>query len=184
VKLCEEDGCECSAIKKGMCHPHYARELRRNRRELRPKEPVKTCLSAGCTEIRWSADWCFAHQQQRVRSEVSARNPLVSFFRSVQAVPGDCWYWTKKLNEKGYGRFTADGRNRAAHKWLWEYINGPVPPGLELDHLCHHEDLECPGGNACLHRRCVNPAHLEPVEPIVNNERRLARLSPAPEGKQ
>lgn len=35
---------------------------------------------------------------------------------------------------------------------------GPIPQGLHLDHLCRNT-------------RCVNPDHLEPVTPKVNNSR-------------
>ena len=30
-------------------------------------------------------------------------------------------------------------------------------------HLCHEADGRCAGGRACEHRRCCNPAHLQPV---------------------
>lgn len=71
-----------------------------------------------------------------------------------------CWLWTGALNDAGYGRFVerlADGRqrNHRAHRWLWERLNGLVPEGLELDHLCRV-------------RHCVNPAHLEPVDHRTN----------------
>jgi len=39
---------------------------------------------------------------------------------------------------------------RQAHRVLYEWTVGPVPAGLELDHLCRV-------------RRCVRPSHLEPV---------------------
>lgn len=47
------------------------------------------------------------------------------------------------------------------------------PSGLELDHLCHTNSQECTGGDTCLHRRCVNPDHLEPVTHRVNTIRGL-----------
>lgn len=42
--------------------------------------------------------------------------------------------------------------------------------GLDLDHECHNRDLTCPGGPSCLHRRCVNPAHLRPATRQVNRQ--------------
>lgn len=68
---------------------------------------------------------------------------------------GDCIVWTGATQGPGvrwrYGNFW-DGKraNVAAHRWMWEHAYGPIPPGLELDHLCRNP-------------RCVNPEHLEPV---------------------
>jgi hypothetical protein len=42
-------------------------------------------------------------------------------------------------------------------------------PDFEIDHTCHHEDLSCISRNkTCLHRRCVNPAHLRDVDHGTN----------------
>ena len=42
------------------------------------------------------------------------------------------------------------GPMRIAHRLTYQWAKGPIPAGMELDHLCRN-------------RRCVNPAHLEPV---------------------
>jgi hypothetical protein len=68
---------------------------------------------------------------------------------------GDCWVWTGSLNHLGYARFfvTIAPRQRVslgAHVWAWQMVNGPVPEGKELDHLCRN-------------RACVRPDHLEAV---------------------
>lgn len=62
-----------------------------------------------------------------------------------------CWLWTGHVAATGYGTFTGDGhRNWKAHRYAYVATLGPVPVGLDLDHLCRV-------------RHCVNPAHLEPV---------------------
>ncbi len=61
-----------------------------------------------------------------------------------------CWIWTGTITNVGYGIFSPIGRRCAAHRWSYEQLIGPIPEGLELDHLCRN-------------RRCVNPMHLEPV---------------------
>ena len=43
---------------------------------------------------------------------------------------------------------------------MYELVVGPIPEGMTIDHRCH-DRASCSGGPACLHRRCVNPAHLE-----------------------
>lgn len=65
---------------------------------------------------------------------------------------GPCWVWTAST-KNGYGQIGSGGHRGPpvlAHRVSYELLVGPVPDGLELDHLCRN-------------RRCVNPAHLEPV---------------------
>mgnify|MGYP007071623989 FL=1 len=69
------------------------------------------------------------------------------------------------------------GKRMYAHRAAWEVVNGPVPAGLVVDHRCHNADTACPGGPSCPHRRCCNPAHLEPVTHRTNLRRNLLRLN-------
>lgn len=88
-----------------------------------------------------------------------------TYWRHVAVDPNGCWNWTGNLNTSGYGRWFGWGNKAtplAAHVVAYTHLVGPVPDGLQLDHLCHTHDAECLGGK-CAHRTCVNPAHLEPV---------------------
>jgi hypothetical protein len=71
------------------------------------------------------------------------------FWGMVEWSPG-CWLWKQSTTTTGYGRYRVSGRNDPAHRVAYEYAVGPIPEGLVLDHLCRN-------------KRCVNPAHLEPV---------------------
>lgn len=68
-----------------------------------------------------------------------------------------CWLWTGALLANGYGMFRAS-KSMAAHRWAYEHVVGPIPEGLQLDHLCRV-------------RNCVNPSHLEPVTQAENIRR-------------
>jgi len=83
----------------------------------------------------------------------------------------NCWTWNTPSLTNGYGRFWFEGRMIAAHCVAYRLFVGPIPVGMELDHLCHTRDLSCTAGTACLHRRCVRPDHLEPVTPLENARR-------------
>jgi hypothetical protein len=86
--------------------------------------------------------------------------PIIRFLRHVQFDLAGCWVWTGGLTE-GYGTFgVAAGNTVRAHRWLYEQIHGPLPSGLEPDHLYRN-------------RACVRPSHLEPVT-HAENERRGA----------
>lgn len=84
-----------------------------------------------------------------------------------------CWHWTTNINSnKGYGFATPPGRGRKqAHRYVYEELRGAIPEGLTLDHQCHNRDETCAGGVGCLHRRCVNPSHLEPATAWENTSR-------------
>lgn len=72
-----------------------------------------------------------------------------------------CWSWVGKHDRKGYGMWVTDGECYA-HRVLYKRHKGPIPRGLQLDHLCRKRD-------------CVNPDHVEPVTPKVNTARGLSR---------
>lgn len=67
---------------------------------------------------------------------------------------GTCWLW-QGATTKGYGNIRRRRTNIAVHRWAYEDAKGPIPPGMDLDHLCRV-------------RNCVNPDHLEPVRRGVN----------------
>ena len=69
----------------------------------------------------------------------------------------ECWEWHGTLID-GYGSFTLSTCSVRAHRVSYEMLVGPIPEGLQLDHLCRN-------------RRCVNPWHLEPVPQLVNIRR-------------
>lgn len=59
---------------------------------------------------------------------------------------------------KGYGKVGYQYKTVFVYKLLYEHFVGPVPEGLQLDHLCRNP-------------RCCNFAHLEEVTPAENLRR-------------
>lgn len=75
--------------------------------------------------------------------------------------PGGCWLWLGALDRRGYGRVRLPGFVKA-HQATYVLTRGPVPDGLELDHLCRNPS-------------CCNPDHLEPVTHRENCQRAAYR---------
>jgi hypothetical protein len=93
--------------------------------------------------------------------------------------PDECWPWLASLNTGGYGQlWPGDHHKRPVSAPLlsYEMAYGPVPVGLEVDHVCH-DPLVCEGGVACPHRLCVNPAHLRAVTHLVNTLRATSPIA-------
>jgi hypothetical protein len=83
--------------------------------------------------------------------------------RFIERVPeSGCWIWIGVCFPNGYGRVCVqrNKKRRAfmAHRVVYQTYVGPIPIGLDIDHLCR---VRC----------CVNPSHLEPVTRRLNLER-------------
>lgn len=103
-------------------------------------------------------------KSMRIRDSAEVRE--YRFWKKVDRSGGydACWPWTGYIAPNGYGTRSSHRREtRLAHRIAYQYMVSPIPAGLVLDHLCHTRDPQCADVNACLHRRCCNPAHLEPV---------------------
>lgn len=72
------------------------------------------------------------------------------FWSKVNKIPDGCWIWTGTYDRKGYGQIKINHKTVKAHRWSWEFINGPVPYGKMILHSCVGQ------------RNCVNPDHLRP----------------------
>lgn len=84
------------------------------------------------------------------------RPAIDRFAEKIALTDTGCVEWIAGTAGAGYGYFfTSRSKPEQtgrvyAHRWSYEYHVGPIPKGLQLDHLCRN-------------RACVNPDHLEPV---------------------
>lgn len=96
---------------------------------------------------------------------------LELFLSKVEVQPSGCWHWTGTISRGGYGQFHGNNIQMLAHRIAYLLYVKPIPRGAELDHVCHTNDLSCPGGDGDPHRRCVFWQHLEPVTRLENARR-------------
>lgn len=71
----------------------------------------------------------------------------------------ECWIWEGSCTSAGYGEMMVSGRMAYVHRLAYELFIGPIPEGLDLDHV---------KARGCTSRACANPAHLEPVTRAEN----------------
>lgn len=136
------------------------------------------------------------------KGDVDAQRPLMAYAEPVavrlwrnvdRRGANECWPWLRKPSRTGYGYIADKGKSRLVHRVAYELEVGPIPDGLGLDHLCHTNDESCLGGPTCPHRKCCNPAHLEPVTNLENAQRgragdavrrRVALITHCPQGHE
>lgn len=102
---------------------------------------------------------------------LDARLPDRFWSKVIPEPNSGCWLWLG-AGSGGYGHtWAVGGRKWLAHRLAFEVLVGPVPKGLDLDHLCRN-------------RGCCNPAHLEPVTHRENARRGLhgALITRCPSG--
>jgi hypothetical protein len=124
---------------------------------------IVACSIVDCEKRARNRGWCSAHYERwRRHGDPNHYHWTATlwdrFWPKVDA-SGDCWVWTASANQFGYGHILTEGRTRGmAHRVAYELLIGPIPEGLELDHLCRNPP-------------CVNPDHLEPVTHAENMAR-------------
>lgn len=136
TSVCSTDGCDKPRRTRGMCNACYEYWRKHGTVE---RAPVRLPIPPA----------------ERVWTHVDKNGPIPAHRSQL----GPCWLWTAWKNSKGYGLFRWDGAGKVpAHRAVWLVSVGPIPDGLQLDHLCRV-------------KACVNPAHLESVTNAENMRR-------------
>lgn len=125
-----------------------------------------TCESSGCDRPIHARRLCHRHYRQELRAGSRFQRPTADerFAQLAQPMPSGCVAWTGRVGPNGYGYFTVDGLNTAAHRFAWERVNGPIPADRVVDHSCHN-------------RACVNVAHLRLATVAQNDANRAGTTS-------
>ena len=179
-KVCTIDGCTGRHASRGWCEMHYSRWKRwgdpLTLKVARTSDGL--CRVDGCSSPPRGLGWCSKHYQRwRTHGDplglVSDVDHRIQFLSRVEIDPSGCWLWTGKLDTHGYGRSPGYGLTKnggMAHRVAYMMFVGPIPDGLELDHVY---------ANGCRNHNCVNWVdHLEPVTHAENMRRHHAVRQP------
>jgi hypothetical protein len=83
---------------------------------------------------------------------------VARFLSKIEQRPEGCWGWTGSVSPNGYARYGI----MYAHRLAYELLVGPIPDGMDIDHVRER---------GCTERTCTNPDHLEVVTPAENRRR-------------
>lgn len=179
-ETCAVEGCDKPFKAKGWCSGHYTRWLATG--DVRADVPLGVrrypadaqCAVEECerTPSGGGNGMCSMHYR---RWQVYGDPLMVAFIRGDDRArieskidrsggPDACHPWTAGHHVSGYGWTRVNDEPTLAHVAVWEFENGPKPPGIELDHECHNEAMRagtCRRG-ICPHRLCCNLRHIVP----------------------
>lgn len=153
---------------KSLCPAHLIVQQARQKARYVPRE--RKAKVPKIAKIAWIPP-VFAPMSDNVREGILWRvQQLPSRFASkIKLTDIGCWEWTggrsasPKAPQCLYGHYAVSTnpiRLVKAHRFSFEFFNGPYPEGTETDHLCRNT-------------LCVNPEHLEAVTHQENCRRRL-----------
>lgn len=114
----------------------------------------RTCSIESCEDKHVARGYCEKHYRAaKHRGEFQVTqwaSDADRFWSKVNKGEG-CWDWGGARRGPGYGAFRIggrlDGKIIPAHRFSYELVNGPIPDGLVIDHICRNPS-------------CVRPDHL------------------------
>lgn len=133
-----------------------------------------SCKISGCQRDVFAAGYCGSHYKRNWRhGDPAGVRPFLDetladrLQRQYVVAPSGCWEWVGTMDRLGYGKVYWQGSGYRAHRMAYRVASGT--DAAELDHLCRN-------------KRCVNPAHLEPVTHSENLRRHYATVTSCPHG--
>lgn len=120
---------------------------------------TRSCSITGCPKPHHGRGLCKGHYASARRDgKLSPKQTVEERFWSKvnKDAPKGCWEWTSSHDGR-YGTFSLNKRKPKAHRLSFEWSNGPIPDGMQIDHMCWNT-------------RCVNPDHLRLASNAENNQ--------------
>lgn len=168
-KICHVEVCEKKIHARGLCKRHYDRQNGGRPLEDPISNTGKPCPIEGCSRKITVRGMCGTHYE-RFRVHGSPHK-VINIYRDDEArfwskveKSETCWNWQASKVHAGYGHLGIQGKTIQAHRYSYELQNGPIPEGMEIDHICHNP-------------ACVNPKHLRVVTPKQNQENKKGASS-------
>ncbi len=168
--MCSHPGCEREHSCKGFCDTHY-NQLRRLGavKDVRIIFKNETCRFDNCDNKTFSVGFCAGHYQQMkagktlkplyLTQKKRGTSPKITCDERpcpVRDLEGMC-HVLRGADADTYGLVRVFGHKskKSAHRIIWEKMNGPIPYGLVVDHVC-------------MVKGCCNENHLRLVTHTVN----------------
>ena len=79
--------------------------------------------------------------QRQLSTELKVLSPCITAKRGITT--------------NGYSRIYINGKQTQSHRWAWELLNGEIPEGKVIDHMCSN-------------KLCIAPDHLRLVSQQEN----------------
>lgn len=173
----------------GFCSKHYMRNVAHGDplTTLIDREHGPTCTFPGCDDPYDAAGLCKRHYgrawlhdgdplggtrinslaERLWRRTKTGPTPPHFYNHDTDAydatAPCPCRDWTSTLS-RGYGVVSDGNVTKQVHRVTYEQVYGPIPEGLDLDHLCRRTV-------------CCEPRHLEAVTTAENSRRQWRALA-------
>lgn len=183
TSTCSAPSCDRAVKTRGLCNAHDQQRRRgKPLTHINPRrlshEPVPTCAYHGCGRPAVAKGLCQCHRVQQKRdlplSTLRPDRPPVpkkapkkkpsraELFWSKVTKTESCWLWNGSTTKNGYGQFGIGWpKSIGSHRWAYEDAYGPIPKGMQIDHICRV-------------RLCVNPTHLRLATNKQNHENIVA----------
>lgn len=88
-------------------------------------------------EGRWPSEFAKKRFCSRECRGLAHRNTIERLLEQIEVNPQTgCHIWTGMKVRTGYGLTRLDNRWVVPHRAVWEHYKGPIPEGLQIDHMC------------------------------------------------